>query len=1013
MSLPSGTQSSWASGTQQVITNVSRRLTKDSIVIANDRTTTASTPPTISTYQATYYLSANQNLSGPGGAGTTDITFNTLAPWNNDGGFITHVPGSKDFTVDTPGLYQLEWNVSVLANGSNWTNTLKQISVDITRTGSPEAITIAQNTTIPSGNNYGQSLSATFSLEAGDVINCRIVNIWLGTPNIAQAIGGSGIDLNTWFTWRFIPSADTTIENENSVLSCYADNANGGSIYINLALDPASHPITVGWEVLSFEPPTTALNAFTPLALVEDYVPSDLLTTTRSFFRGTDYYVYAFGPEGVANGPVGAGLTTSITTEFMSSVGDTTPIPGSSAVSTTLESSVIDGFVAYFIYGGDTRANSYSLLPTGSVLAPFLSQGGSIGAITTNSRQLPAPYDFVRLVADIDSAGAPNSYINENASALPTITLNADNSITIDNWAYGPWTGATLPSSSFVASDGIGGVRFTFVGPPPGPPAGSLVFYDNTYCFTATDLTNLQTVRTFTIPASQTRDFVNGDYRCFIDAGNCPTLESAPGSATYNQATWVAQAKFSAPIVVPFTFLRSAPLTPEQGASLVLLTPGPTTINVVADINNALDPSINPPVLPLVDVVFQYALITSGTPVVVLSINPTTNIGGIVAGQFTGLANQTTYQVRVGVTNNAPVGSPITIFTDWQLVTTLPFAPLVPPVLTSQTWAWPVGSNVVDYTINTSACAGVTPYTSVGVTYSFVGPITSGNPGTLLPLPLTAPNVHAGAIPCPPNTPWTLYTRTEVTDSGGLSVTLVPPVLNQVALAPQALPPINRAIPKVFIPGPNGLNVLDFFVNFLLPPIGALPINYFSAASFLNDFSTEAFPPTPMRDGLGSVPDNTNSFRIDLGGSQPVDKYLFLRTNTFNEVGPQINPAGLSPTFVLPFGNVANILPIPVTSGGGTNTITITLTATTAMPFGANSLVQVAYTGTPAVPTLINLTETAPGSGIYTATLSSTGPGAVAPDTYTFAYSVKIFNPTNTPAPEQYLSAQTAGIVLT
>jgi len=1007
MSLPSGTQSSWASGTQQVITNVSRRLTKDSIVIANDRTTTASTPPTISTYQATYYLSANQNLSGPGGAGTTDITFNTLAPWNNDGGFITHVPGSKDFTVDTPGLYQLEWNVSVLANGSTWTNTLKQISVDITRTGSPEAITIAQNTTIPSGNNYGQSLSATFSLEAGDVINCRIVNIWIGTPNIAQAIGGSGIDLNTWFTWRFIPSADTTIENENSVLSCYADNANGGSIYINLALDPASHPITVGWEVLSFEPPTTALNAFTPLALVEDYVPSDLLTTTRSFFRGTDYYVYAFGPEGVANGPVGAGLTTSITTEFMSSVGDTTPIPGSSAVSTTLESSVIDGFVAYFIYGGDTRANSYSLLPTGSVLAPFLSQGGSIGAITTNSRQLPAPYDFVRLVADIDSAGAPNSYINENASALPTITLNADNSITIDNWAYGPWTGATLPSSSFVASDGIGGVRFTFVGPPPGPPAGSLVFYDNTYCFTATDLTNLQTVRTFTIPASQTRDFVNGDYRCFIDAGNCPTLESAPGSATYNQATWVAQAKFSAPIVVPFTFLRSAPLTPEQGASLVLLTPGPTTINVVADINNALDPSINPPVLPLVDVVFQYALITSGTPVVVLSINPTTNIGGIVAGQFTGLANQTTYQVRVGVTNNAPVGSPITIFTDWQLVTTLPFAPLVGPSVIQQSWRWPITfQNVVAYSVDTSACGGVTPYTSIGVTYSFDGPIVPGR-GTFLPLTLTAPNTYTGDIPCPPNTPWTLYTSAQVVDSGGQTASTVPGVLPTSASAPQALPPIGKVTDTLILPGVQ-TNIFPF-VNVTLPPIGELPINYFCSASFKNDFSTVDFPNAEMVPAGTLNPDYTNRFVFKSFPTLPVDKYVFFRTNTFNAIGPQLNPSGLSPTFVAAYGNVGPLLPAPVPTGGGTNTITITLTATDTTPFGANTQVQVKYINTILTTGLINLAETAPGSGIYSGTLSSVGPGAVIPDTYDFAFSVIVTNETVT----QYLSAQSGGIVLT
>jgi len=150
-------------------------------------------------YQATYYKSANQNLT----SGATDLTFDQVASWNNAGGYITHTGGSADFTVVQAGLYQLEFNATIASNGATWTSLNKQISVDITRSPTAEVVTIAQNASMSSNTNYGQSLCSTFNLEAGDVINCRVVNTYAtGTPS-AQGVTNT-IDLNTWFTWRYV-----------------------------------------------------------------------------------------------------------------------------------------------------------------------------------------------------------------------------------------------------------------------------------------------------------------------------------------------------------------------------------------------------------------------------------------------------------------------------------------------------------------------------------------------------------------------------------------------------------------------------------------------------------------------------------------------------------------------------------------------------------------------------------------------------------------------------------------
>jgi hypothetical protein len=155
---------------------------------------TGSAPPV---YQASYYKTVAQTLT----SGNTDITFDGVGVWSNTGGYITQISGTKDFTVVQTGIYQLEFNATILANGATWlTTSNKSVAIDVTK-GSELAV-IINSALQASGLNYAQCLSATYYLEAGDVINLRIGNTFTGGP--ATTIGINGFDLNTFFTWRFI-----------------------------------------------------------------------------------------------------------------------------------------------------------------------------------------------------------------------------------------------------------------------------------------------------------------------------------------------------------------------------------------------------------------------------------------------------------------------------------------------------------------------------------------------------------------------------------------------------------------------------------------------------------------------------------------------------------------------------------------------------------------------------------------------------------------------------------------
>jgi hypothetical protein len=150
--------------------------------------------------QATYYKSADQTLT----SGNTDITFDQTAAYNNTGGYITHTDGTTDFEVGQAGVYQLEFNSTVSANGGTWTTaTNKVIAIDITRSPTAEQAVIASSSVMASATNYAQSVSGTFYLEAGDVINLRLTGTFASGPPTALGLANT-IDLGTFFTWRFI-----------------------------------------------------------------------------------------------------------------------------------------------------------------------------------------------------------------------------------------------------------------------------------------------------------------------------------------------------------------------------------------------------------------------------------------------------------------------------------------------------------------------------------------------------------------------------------------------------------------------------------------------------------------------------------------------------------------------------------------------------------------------------------------------------------------------------------------
>jgi hypothetical protein len=174
-------------------------ITKD-ISISSGNVVSLSALAANPVYQATYYKTAQQNLI----SGNTDITFDGDASWNNHNGYITHAANSADFVVVQSGLYQLEFNASVTANGASWNASAnKIISIDITRPPIAEQAAIQQTANCATGQFYAQNVNSSFYLQAGDIINLKVFGLFsTATPFVSPLT--NTFDLNTWFSWRFI-----------------------------------------------------------------------------------------------------------------------------------------------------------------------------------------------------------------------------------------------------------------------------------------------------------------------------------------------------------------------------------------------------------------------------------------------------------------------------------------------------------------------------------------------------------------------------------------------------------------------------------------------------------------------------------------------------------------------------------------------------------------------------------------------------------------------------------------
>jgi hypothetical protein len=153
----------------------------------------------VTTRTGQYYKTAVQNLT----SGNTDATFDVAQSWT-DTTAVTWTAGSANFTVATKGLYQLEFSVTILANGATWlTTSNKGCSIDITRSPIAEQIIVANNAQMASGINYAQMVVATLALEVGDIINCRVANTFTGGPSQIQSLQNT-FDYNTTFTWTLL-----------------------------------------------------------------------------------------------------------------------------------------------------------------------------------------------------------------------------------------------------------------------------------------------------------------------------------------------------------------------------------------------------------------------------------------------------------------------------------------------------------------------------------------------------------------------------------------------------------------------------------------------------------------------------------------------------------------------------------------------------------------------------------------------------------------------------------------
>jgi len=353
-------------------------------------------------YQATYYKTTAQNMT----SGNTDVTFDGEATWNNDNGYVTHTAGTTAFTVVQAGLYQLEFNATILINGATWSTTAnKTINIDITRSPTAEQ-TIVSSTGLQGVQSYSQCICSTFNLAAGDVINLRLGNVFTGGPAQIQQLQNT-FDFNTFFTWRYISTGGNAgVTSLAGLTGAVTLSSPGGTIGVVLN----------GQDIELTNPGIVSLAG--EVGIVTLSSPDSSITITPA---GGDIALTAVAPVssvGAKTGAVTFGVGSGIGIDYGSVNADPITISNTGILSATGGA-------------GISVTNTTGALDVKYIgISPVLQAAGTTALTTANRNTIfiltsGTTQDFTTLTLDTPEAGHTWYVKNAKASGDITIQYNA------------------------------------------------------------------------------------------------------------------------------------------------------------------------------------------------------------------------------------------------------------------------------------------------------------------------------------------------------------------------------------------------------------------------------------------------------------------------------------------------------------------------------------------------------------------------------------------------------------
>ena len=199
----------------------------------------APTPP--EPFIGQYYKTTTQNAP----TGTTEVTFDAEVNWNNTNGYITHTNGTADFSCQQAGVYQLELNLFMSANGSTWTTLAKDVAINITRIAIAEQQILRNRFSVATSIDWSNTLVGTVELQAGDIVQCVVTQTVTGTPRIQGLL--NTFDYNTTFTFTYVKQlANIGVPGMNSLYySVFSIDADGISNETSIVDGSTGLPPTV------------------------------------------------------------------------------------------------------------------------------------------------------------------------------------------------------------------------------------------------------------------------------------------------------------------------------------------------------------------------------------------------------------------------------------------------------------------------------------------------------------------------------------------------------------------------------------------------------------------------------------------------------------------------------------------------------------------------------------------------------------------------------------------------